>query len=124
MRLTAVAVLALVLPLSACGGSSFPSAQAVAEELGCEDAEPDEVVGSDETLSCSVDGNGYRIAWFADDDSLRTYRQAAENVKEYTENAGEDPPGEFGVVFGDNWGVECLDTSCDEVVEALGGERI
>ena len=32
--------------------------------------------------------------------------------------------GALGVVFGDNWGVECLDTSCDEVLEILGGERI
>ncbi|GAA1728457.1 hypothetical protein [Aeromicrobium alkaliterrae] len=124
MRLSAVVVLALLLSLSACGGDSVESAQAAATQLGCEDVETDEVVGADETVSCTVDGNGYRIAWFADDESRDLYRRAAENVQEYTENAGEDPPGEFGVVFGDNWGVECLDTTCDEVLEILGGERI
>lgn len=124
MRLSVVGVLALVLLLSACGGDSVESARAAATELGCEDVEEDEVVGSDETLTCTVDGNGYRIAWFADRDSRDLYRTAAENVKEYTEDAGEDPPGEFGVVFGENWGVECLDTSCDEVLEILGGERV
>lgn len=124
MRLSIVGVLALLLLLSACGGDRVESAQAAAEELGCEDVEEDEVVGSDENLTCTIDGNGYRIAWFADRESRDLYRTAAENVKEYTEDAGEDPPGEFGVVFGENWGVECLDTSCDEVLEILGGERI
>ncbi len=124
MRSLVVGALALLPLLSACGGDSIESAQAAANELGCEDVEEDEVVGADETLTCTVDGNAYRIAWFADRESRDLYRTAAENVKEYTEEAGEDPPGEFGVVFGDNWGVECLDTSCDEVLEILGGERI
>ncbi len=124
MRVSFVGVVALLLSLSACGGNGVESAQAAADELGCEDVEEDEVVGSDKTLSCTIDGNGYRIAWFADRESLNLYRTAAENVKQYTEDAGEDPPGEFGVVFGDNWAVECLDTSCDEVLEILGGERV
>lgn len=124
MRLSALGLVVLLLSLSACGGDSVESAQAAANELGCEDVEEDEVVGADETLTCTIDGNSYRIAWFADQESRDLYRTAAENVNEYTEDAGEDPPGEFGVVFGENWGVECLDTSCDEVLEILGGERI
>lgn len=124
MRPLVVGVLACLPLLSACGGNGVESARAAATQLGCEDVQEDEVVGSDETLTCTVDGNSYRIAWFADRESRDLYRTAAENVKEYFEDAGEDPPGEFGVVFGDNWGVECLDTSCDEVLEVLGGERI
>ncbi len=125
MRPHVVGVLALLLSLSACGGGdAVESAQAAADELGCEEVTEDEVVGADETLTCTVDGNDYRIAWFADRESRDLYRAAAQNVKEYTEETGEDPPGEFGVVFGENWGVECLDTSCDEVLEILGGERV
>lgn len=119
-----VGVLVLLPLLSACGGDGVESAQAAATELGCEDVEEDAAAGPDETLTCTIDGNSYRIAWFADRESRDLYRTAAENVTQYAENAGEDPPGEFGVVFGDNWGVECLDTSCEEVLEVLGGERI
>ncbi|MEG9226194.1 hypothetical protein [Aeromicrobium sp. Sec7.5] len=123
MRPLVVGALALVLLLAGCGGDSVESAQAAASELGCEDA-AQESSEDGETVTCTVEGNGYRIVYFTDDETLQEYRTAAENVTAYSEDAGEVLPGESGVVFGDNWGVECLDTSCEEVVEILGGERI
>lgn len=105
--LIATAVLAL---LTACGGgTSYDSADAVAEAAGFTDCEPDEVLGATDAVFC----DGGRVSWFKHDEGKDTFTEVAKSV-----GMGE-------TLVGDDWAIECESRdACDEAQEAIGGDYL